>query len=96
MHPMIEKARARKAAQLAAANQSKAREESFKAALQELEDREYRVSFPGYEGDDSHVLIAEDRKALQEYFDAEEGEPSMGGARVGDGLEDLKGLLDRE
>lgn len=96
MHPMIQRARARKEAQRQAADKVAAREREFTEALQELEDREYRVSYPGYEGDDSHVLIAEDRRALQEYFDAEEGEPSMGGARGADGLEDLKGLLGRE
>lgn len=93
MHPMLEKAKARKAEQERKSKQVEARNTAYKEALEELEDREYRVSFPGYEGDDSHLAIAEDKAALQEYFDAEEGEPDMGGARTADGLEDLKNLM---
>jgi hypothetical protein len=85
MHPMIEKARARKSAQQDAANKRQARDKAFSEALEELEEREYRCSLPGgQDGDDSYLQIKEDREALQELMDAEDGEPQMMGARGAD------------
>ena len=78
MHPMIEKARARKAAQQDAENRRKNRDAEFAAALEELEEREYRCSLPGgQDGDDSFLQVKEDREALQELMDSEDGEPRM-------------------
>jgi hypothetical protein len=81
-HELISKARARKQAQQQAEDQRKARDKAFSEALEELEEREYRCSLPGgQDGDDSYLQIKEDREALQELMDSEDGEPQMMGAR---------------
>ncbi len=81
-HELISRARARKAAQQDAANKREARDRAFSEALEELEEREYRCSLPGgQDGDDSYLQIREDREALQELMDSEDGEPQMIGAR---------------
>ncbi len=78
MNALIERARARKAAQQDAAHKREARDKAFQEALEELEEREYRVSLPGgQDSGDSYMQIKEDREALQELVDVEDGEPDM-------------------
>ena len=78
MHPMIEKARQRRQQLEAKRQQVEARQRAFKGAMEELEEREYRCSLPGrQDGDDSFLQIREDREALQELMDSDDGEPDM-------------------
>jgi len=77
-HELISRARARKQAQQDAENKRQARDKAFSEALEELEEREYRCSLPGgQDGDDSYIQIREDRAALQELMDVEDGEPDF-------------------
>ncbi len=77
MHPMMQKARAYKQAEESKRRQVVGRQRAFEEALEELADRTYTVSMPGYDGSDSHMEIKEDKEALETYFDEIDGSPRM-------------------
>lgn len=71
MNPLIEKARQRKQQLEAEKARNEARDAEYAAAYEELEQRTFVVSMPGYEGTDSHLQIRADKLALNEMEEAE-------------------------
>jgi hypothetical protein len=77
-HELIERARKQREMQEQRQQATQARQAKFDEALEELDRREYLLSFPDQHwAGDSHLQIKEDRDDLLKLLDEEDGMPDM-------------------